>query len=53
MKDKGQDQKKEQELLPSERVSWHKEGLYVFISILILFAVHILVTLILGALLGK
>lgn len=53
MKEGDQDYSKEQELLPSERVSWQKEGLYIFISILVLFALHILVTLILLALLGK
>lgn len=53
MKEGDQDDKNEQELLPSERITWQKEGLYIFVSILVLFALHILVTLILLAILGK
>lgn len=53
MKERDQDDRNEQELLPSERITWQKEGLYIFVSILVLFALHILVTLILLAILGK
>ncbi|GMN05525.1 hypothetical protein MTsPCn5_09130 [Croceitalea sp. MTPC5] len=53
MKEGDQDDRNEQELLPSERITWQKEGLYIFVSILVLFALHILVTLILLAILGK
>lgn len=53
MKDRGQHKKKERQSLPSEKVSWPKEGLYISVSILILFVIHILITIILLALFGN
>ncbi|SNZ01320.1 hypothetical protein SAMN06265377_3158 [Flagellimonas pacifica] len=44
-------EEKERKLQNSESVSWQKEGLYILISILILFGIHILITLLLYALL--
>lgn len=53
MEDMSHGKGKGKEPLLSRQLSWQKEGLYVFISILILFGIHILITLILCALLEK
>ena len=50
-KDKGQDKVKESGMPPNEISSWQKEGLYIFVSIIILFGIHVLITLVLIALL--
>lgn len=47
-KDKGKG--KQSGMPPNENSSWQKEGLYILISIMILFGIHVLITLVLLAL---